>query len=72
VIVDVQRAGPATGGATTVGQGTCSSPVAHIGRYPIIALLPLVCARVLYTHDEAFDWPSAFAAPCCHDGQELI
>ena len=41
VIVDVQRAGPATGGATTVGQGDVQfARWGTSGGYPVIALSP--------------------------------
>ena len=48
VVVDVQRLGPATGGATTVGQGDVQFVRwGTSGGYPIIALAPSVGAGVL-------------------------
>ncbi len=49
VIVDVQRLGPATGGATTVAQGDVQFVRwGTAGGYPIIALAPSSRPRVLH------------------------
>jgi len=64
VIVDVQRLGPATGGATTVGQGDvqfirwCTS-----GGYPILALCPATAADAYALTLRAFDWAERFRCP---------
>jgi 2-oxoglutarate ferredoxin oxidoreductase subunit alpha len=64
VIVDVQRMGPATGGATTVAQGDvqfirwCTS-----GGYPIIALCPATVADCYTLTMRAFDLAERFRCP---------
>jgi 2-oxoglutarate ferredoxin oxidoreductase subunit alpha len=64
VIVDVQRLGPATGGATTVAQGDaqfirwCTS-----GGYPIVALCPASAADAYALTLRAFDWAERFRCP---------
>ena len=64
VIVDVQRMGPATGGATTVAQGDvqfirwCTS-----GGYPIIALCPATVADCYTLTTRAFDLAERFRCP---------
>lgn len=64
VIVDVQRMGPATGGATTVAQGDvqfirwCTS-----GGYPIIALCPATVADCYHLTMRAFDLAERFRCP---------
>jgi len=64
VIVDVQRLGPATGGATTVAQGDvqfirwCTS-----GGYPIIALCPATVADCYTLTMRAFDLAERFRCP---------
>jgi len=64
VIVDVQRLGPATGGATTVGQGDvqfvrwgCS------GGYPIIALAPSSLTECRDVTERAFRLAERFRCP---------
>jgi 2-oxoglutarate ferredoxin oxidoreductase subunit alpha len=64
VIVDVQRMGPATGGATTAAQGDvqfvrwCTS-----GGYPIIALCPATVADCYTLTTRAFDLAERFRCP---------
>jgi 2-oxoglutarate ferredoxin oxidoreductase subunit alpha len=64
VIVDVQRLGPATGGATTVSQGDvqfvrwCTS-----GGYPTIALCPATIADCYTLTTRAFDLAEQFRCP---------
>jgi 2-oxoglutarate/2-oxoacid ferredoxin oxidoreductase subunit alpha len=64
VIVDVQRLGPATGGATTVAQGDvqfirwCTS-----GGYPVIALCPATVADCYTLTMRAFDLAERFRCP---------
>ena len=64
VIVDVQRMGPATGGATTAAQGDaqfirwCTS-----GGYPIIALCPATVADCYALTMRAFDLAEQFRCP---------
>jgi 2-oxoglutarate ferredoxin oxidoreductase subunit alpha len=64
VIVDVQRMGPATGGATTAAQGDvqfirwCTS-----GGYPIIALCPATVADCYTLTTRAFDFAERFRCP---------
>ncbi|MGD2206974.1 MAG: pyruvate flavodoxin/ferredoxin oxidoreductase [Anaerolineae bacterium] len=64
VIVDVQRMGPATGGATTAAQGDvqfirwCTS-----GGYPIIALAPATVADCYTLTMRAFDLAERFRCP---------
>jgi 2-oxoglutarate ferredoxin oxidoreductase subunit alpha len=64
VIVDVQRLGPGTGGATTVGQGDVQfvrwgTP----GGYPIIALAPSSLAECCWLTQKAFDLAERFRCP---------
>jgi 2-oxoglutarate ferredoxin oxidoreductase subunit alpha len=64
VIVDVQRMGPATGGATTVAQGDvqfirwCTS-----GGYPIVVLSPATVADCYTLTMRAFDLSERFRCP---------
>jgi 2-oxoglutarate ferredoxin oxidoreductase subunit alpha len=64
VIVDVQRMGPATGGATTVAQGDaqfvrwCTS-----GGYPVIVLCPATVADCYSLTVRAFDLAERFRCP---------
>jgi 2-oxoglutarate ferredoxin oxidoreductase subunit alpha len=64
VIVDVQRMGPATGGATTAAQGDvqfvrwCTS-----GGYPIISLCPATVADCYTLTMRAFDLAERFRCP---------
>ena len=64
VIVDVQRMGPATGGATTAAQGDvqfirwCTS-----GGYPVIALSPATVADCYTLTMRAFDLAERFRCP---------
>jgi 2-oxoglutarate ferredoxin oxidoreductase subunit alpha len=64
VIVDVQRMGPATGGATTVAQGDvqfirwCTS-----GGYPVIVLCPATVADCYTLTMRAFDLAERFRCP---------
>ena len=64
VIVDVQRMGPATGGATMAAQGDiqfirwCTS-----GGYPIIALCPATVAHCYTLTIRAFDLAERFRCP---------
>jgi 2-oxoglutarate ferredoxin oxidoreductase subunit alpha len=64
VIVDVQRMGPATGGATTAAQGDlqfirwCTS-----GGYPIIVLCPTTVADCYTLTMRAFDLAERFRCP---------
>lgn len=64
VIVDVQRMGPATGGATTPGQGDVQfARWGTSGGYPIIALAP---SNIAECHDltcHAFDLAARFRCP---------
>jgi 2-oxoglutarate ferredoxin oxidoreductase subunit alpha len=64
VIVDVQRMGPATGGATTAAQGDvqfirwCTS-----GGYPIVVLCPATVADCYTATMRAFDLAERFRCP---------
>jgi 2-oxoglutarate ferredoxin oxidoreductase subunit alpha len=64
VLVDVQRMGPATGGATTVAQGDvqfirwCTS-----GGYPVIALCPATVADCYTLTMRAFDLTERYRCP---------
>jgi 2-oxoglutarate ferredoxin oxidoreductase subunit alpha len=64
VIVDVQRMGPATGGATTVAQGDmqfirwCTS-----GGYPVVVLCPATVADCYTLTTRAFDLAERFRCP---------
>lgn len=64
VIVDVQRLGPATGGATTPGQGDVQFVRwGASGGYPIIALAPSCVAECYSLTRRAFDLAERFRAP---------
>jgi 2-oxoglutarate ferredoxin oxidoreductase subunit alpha len=64
VIVDVQRLGPATGGATTVGQGDVQFVRwGTAGGYPIIALAPSSIAECYALTRRAFDLAERFRCP---------
>jgi 2-oxoglutarate ferredoxin oxidoreductase subunit alpha len=64
VIVDAQRMGPATGGATTPGQGDVQFVRwGTSGGYPIIALSPDSVAECYSLTRRAFDLAERFRAP---------
>jgi 2-oxoglutarate ferredoxin oxidoreductase subunit alpha len=64
VIVDVQRLGPATGGATTTGQGDVQFVRwGTAGGYPIIALAPSSVAECYGLTRRAFDLAERFRCP---------
>ena len=64
VIVDVQRLGPATGGATTVGQGDVQFVRwGTAGGYPIIALAPSSVSACYSLTRRAFDLAERFRCP---------
>jgi 2-oxoglutarate ferredoxin oxidoreductase subunit alpha len=64
VIVDVQRLGPATGGATTVGQGDVQfARWGTAGGYPIVALAPSSVAECYALTLRAFDLAERFRCP---------
>ena len=64
VIVDVQRLGPATGGATTPGQGDVQFVRwGTSGGYPIIALAPGSVAECYSLTRRAFDLAERFRCP---------
>ncbi|MBI5433810.1 MAG: pyruvate flavodoxin/ferredoxin oxidoreductase [Planctomycetes bacterium] len=64
VIVDVQRLGPATGGATTVGQGDVQFVRWGTGGgYPVIALAPSTVAECYSLTRRAFDLAERFRCP---------
>jgi 2-oxoglutarate/2-oxoacid ferredoxin oxidoreductase subunit alpha len=64
VIVDVQRLGPATGGATTVGQGDVQfARWGTAGGYPIVALAPSSVAECYALTRRAFDMAERFRCP---------
>jgi 2-oxoglutarate ferredoxin oxidoreductase subunit alpha len=64
VIVDVQRMGPATGGATTVGQGDVQFVRwGTAGGYPIIALAPSSVEECYTLTSRAFDLAERFRCP---------
>ncbi len=64
VIVDVQRMGPATGGATTVGQGDVQFVRwGTAGGYPIIALAPSTVEECYSLTLRAFDLAERFRCP---------
>jgi 2-oxoglutarate ferredoxin oxidoreductase subunit alpha len=64
VIVDVQRLGPATGGATTVGQADVQFVRwGTSGGYPIIALAPSSVAECYTLTAKAFDLAERFRCP---------
>jgi len=64
VIVDVQRLGPATGGATTVAQGDVQFVRwGTSGGYPIIALAPASVTECYTLTLRAFDFAERFRVP---------
>ena len=64
VVVDVQRLGPATGGATTVGQGDIQFVRwGTSGGYPIIALAPSSIPDCHHLTMKAFDLAERFRCP---------
>ncbi len=64
VIVDAQRLGPATGGATTPGQGDVQFVRwSTSGGYPIIALAPSSVAECYSLTRRAFDLAERFRVP---------
>ena len=64
VVVDVQRLGPATGGATTVGQGDVQFVRwGTSGGFPIIALTPSTAAECYGVTRRAFDLAERFRCP---------
>jgi 2-oxoglutarate ferredoxin oxidoreductase subunit alpha len=64
VIVDVQRLGPATGGATTVSQGDVQFVRwGTAGGFPIIALAPSTVAESYALTARAFDLAERFRCP---------
>ena len=64
VVVDVQRLGPATGGATTVGQGDVQFVRwGTSGGYPIIALAPSSVPECYHLTMKAFDLAERFRCP---------
>src|SRR5512139_3918908 len=64
VIVDVQRMGPATGGATTVGQGDVQFlRWGTSGGYPVIVLSPTNVAECYQLTCKAFDLAERFRIP---------
>ncbi len=64
VIVDVQRMGPATGGATTVGQGDVQFVRWGTGGgYPVIALAPSTVPECYSLTRRAFDLAERFRCP---------
>ena len=64
VIVDVQRMGPATGGATTVGQGDVQFVRwGTAGGYPIVALAPSSVTECYALTRRAFDLAERFRCP---------
>jgi 2-oxoglutarate ferredoxin oxidoreductase subunit alpha len=64
VIVDVQRLGPATGGATTIGQGDVQfARWGTAGGYPVIALAPSSIAECYSLTRRAFDLAERFRCP---------
>ena len=64
VIVDVQRMGPATGGATTVGQGDIQFlRWGTSGGYPVIVLCPTNAQECYSLTCKAFDLAERFRVP---------
>ena len=64
VIVDVQRMGPATGGATTVAQGDVQFlRWGTSGGYPVIVLAPTSAVECYSLTQRAFDLAERFRAP---------
>lgn len=64
VVVDVQRLGPATGGATTVGQGDVQFVRwGTSGGFPVIALAPSSIAECYALTRRAFELAARFRTP---------
>jgi 2-oxoglutarate ferredoxin oxidoreductase subunit alpha len=64
VIVDVQRLGPATGGATTTGQGDVQfARWGTAGGYPLIVLAPSSVLECFSLTRKAFDLAERFRCP---------
>jgi len=64
VIVDVQRLGPATGGATTVSQGDVQFVRwGTAGGFPVIALAPSTVTESYWLTAKAFDLAERFRCP---------
>jgi 2-oxoglutarate ferredoxin oxidoreductase subunit alpha len=64
VVVDVQRLGPATGGATTVGQGDVQfARWGTSGGFPVIALAPSTIAESYALTRRAFELAARFRTP---------
>jgi 2-oxoglutarate ferredoxin oxidoreductase subunit alpha len=64
VVVDVQRLGPATGGATTVGQGDVQfARWGTSGGYPLVVLAPSTVAECYTLTTRAFDLAERFRCP---------
>lgn len=64
VVVDVQRMGPATGGATTVAQGDVQFlRWGTSGGYPVIVLAPIDVAECYAVTRRAFDLAERFRVP---------
>ncbi len=64
VIVNVQRMGPATGGATTVAQGDIQfMRWSTSGGYPVIVLAPATASDCYYLTLKAFDLAEQFRSP---------
>jgi len=64
VVVDVQRLGPATGGATTVGQGDVQFVRwGTAGGYPVIALAPSSVSDCYWLTIRAFELAERFRCP---------
>jgi 2-oxoglutarate ferredoxin oxidoreductase subunit alpha len=64
VIVDVQRMGPATGGATTVAQGDIQFlRWGTSGGYPVIVLSPSNVSECYHLTSKAFDLAERFRVP---------
>jgi 2-oxoglutarate ferredoxin oxidoreductase subunit alpha len=64
VVVDVQRLGPATGGATTVGQGDVQfARWGTSGGYPIVVLAPSTIAECYTLTMRSFDLAERFRSP---------
>lgn len=64
VIVDVQRLGPATGGATTIGQGDVQfARWGTAGGYPLIVLAPSSTVECATATAEAFALAQRFRCP---------
>jgi 2-oxoglutarate/2-oxoacid ferredoxin oxidoreductase subunit alpha len=64
VVVDVQRLGPGTGGATTVGQGDVQfARWGTAGGYPVIVLAPSSVAECYSLTRRAFDFAERFRCP---------